>query len=82
LKRLRILAGLSQRAMAKLLKVNGAHLGYLENDRRRPSGALILRYRKLEKRLLVKIKADGVARAKFVNDRSRNRGLNASSRKR
>ena len=69
MKRLRTLSGLSQREMAKLLGVKASHIAYLETAKRFPSGPLILRYRKLEKRLLAKIKADSVARAKFVEAR-------------
>jgi transcriptional regulator with XRE-family HTH domain len=73
MKQLRTVAGLSLREMAKLLKVESSHVAYLENDLRKPSGGLILRYRKVEERLLAKIKADGLARAEFA-DRSRNGG--------
>src|ERR1700675_702962 len=53
---LRLFAGLTQREMAGLLGVKASHVAYLENGRRLPSGALILRYRKVERMLLSKLK--------------------------
>jgi transcriptional regulator with XRE-family HTH domain len=70
MKRLRQLASLSQRTMADRLNVKASRVAYLERGSRNPSGALILRYRKLKKRLLAKIKADGAARAMFADGRS------------
>ena len=46
MRRWRLNAGLNQREMAKHLKVSVAHVAYLENGKRSPSGALIERYRK------------------------------------
>ena len=69
MKQLRTLARLPQREMAKLLGVKASHVAYLEKHRRNPSGTLILRYRKVEKRLLAKIKIDSAVRLKFVLSR-------------
>jgi transcriptional regulator with XRE-family HTH domain len=52
---LRLLARLSQRELANYLGVKSSHVAYLETGRRSPSGDLILRYRKVERRLLSKI---------------------------
>ncbi len=46
LRRRRLDAGLNQREMAKRLKISVAHVAYLENGKRSPSGSLIERYRK------------------------------------
>jgi len=46
LRRWRLNAGLNQREMAKRLKISAAHVAYLENGKRSPSGSLIERYRK------------------------------------
>ncbi len=46
LRRWRLDAGLNQREMAKRLKISVAHVAYLENGKRSPSGSLIERYRK------------------------------------
>ena len=53
---LRLFAELTQREMAKLLGVKSSHVAYLENGRRSPSGDLILRYRKVERMLLSKMR--------------------------
>jgi predicted transcriptional regulator len=37
---------LTQRQMSARLKISAAHVAYLENGRRYPSAALIVRYRK------------------------------------
>ena len=71
IKLLRQFAGLSQRMMADRLCVKASHVAYLERGSRKPSGSLILRYRKLEKRLLAKVKADSVERANFIEERAR-----------
>ena len=52
---LRLVAQLSQREMANYLGVKSSHVAYLENGRRSPSGDLILRYRKVEQKLLSKM---------------------------
>ena len=46
LRRRRLDAGLNQREMAKRLKISVAHVAYLENGKRSPSGSLIERYLK------------------------------------
>ena len=46
LRRWRLDAGLNQREMAKHLRISVAHVAYLENGKRSPSGSLIERYRK------------------------------------
>jgi transcriptional regulator with XRE-family HTH domain len=51
---LRRFAQLTQRQMADYLGVKSSHVAYLENGRRSPSGDLILRYRKVERKLLAK----------------------------
>ena len=53
---LRLFAQLSQREMADYLGVKSSHVAYLENGRRSPSGDLILRYRKVERSLLSKLR--------------------------
>ncbi len=45
-RRWRLDAGLNQREMAKRLKISVAHVAYLENGKRSPSGSLIERYRR------------------------------------
>ncbi len=52
IRELRISAELTQREMAGYLGVKSSHVAYLENGRRSPSGDLILRYRKVERKLL------------------------------
>jgi transcriptional regulator with XRE-family HTH domain len=61
IKDLRISAGLTQREMANHLGVKSSHVAYLENGRRAPSGDLILRYRKVEQKLLSKMKKPKLA---------------------
>ena len=56
IKELRMSAQLTQRQMADYLGVKSSHIAYLENGRRAPSGDLILRYRKVEEKLLSKMK--------------------------
>ncbi len=46
LRRWRLDADLTQRQMATRLKISAAHVAYLENGKRSPSGSLIERYRK------------------------------------
>jgi transcriptional regulator with XRE-family HTH domain len=48
----RELGGLTQREMGKLLDVQAPHVAYLENNRRVPSGELILRFRAVQKKLI------------------------------
>ena len=44
LRRWRVDAGLSQREMAKLIKVSATYVAYLENGKRSPSATVIERY--------------------------------------
>jgi transcriptional regulator with XRE-family HTH domain len=53
---LRLFAELTQREMARYLGVKSSHVAYLEKGRRFPSGDLILRYRRVEKMLLSKLR--------------------------
>jgi transcriptional regulator with XRE-family HTH domain len=53
-KRLRQLAGITQRQLSAMLGVEASHITYLESGQRNPSGDLILRYRAVEKQLLRK----------------------------
>jgi predicted transcriptional regulator len=46
MKRWRLNAGLSHRAMAKKLKISAAYITYLESGKRSPSATVIARYRK------------------------------------
>ncbi len=54
-KDLRKVASLTQREMAGYLGVKSSHVAYLENGRRSPSGDLILRYRKVEQKLMSRL---------------------------
>ncbi len=80
---LRRFAGLTQREMAEHLGVKASHIAYLENGRRFPSGALILRYRKVERELLSEVKrklkseSREVRRRVELNSRYRDRELRA-----
>ena len=71
IKEIRILAGLSQRNVADLLDVKASHVAYLERGQRKPSGPLILRYRKLGKRLLAKIETQARSSLKRAGDRQK-----------
>jgi transcriptional regulator with XRE-family HTH domain len=55
-KDLRLFAELTQREMASYLGVKSSHVAYLENGRRAASGALILRFRRVERMLLSKLR--------------------------
>lgn len=71
-KRLRQLAGLTQRQLAALLKVKASHIAYLESGTRYPSGRLILRYRAVENRLLRNAKKSAAARLRELRRRASN----------
>jgi len=51
----RELGGLTQREMGELLGVKGAHVAYLENNLRVPSGGLVLRFSSVQKKLIAAV---------------------------
>lgn len=68
---LREAAGLTQRQFADALGVKASHVAYLENERRHPSGALILRYRALKHKLEKQIADSARATLKKVGEESK-----------